>query len=71
MLDGTFGMTRNTDNISNLKSFFNNIIIPEIKFLNKSRAPNATATPNNPNPAITGPIFIPTLRVQQLFLKNY
>ena len=33
--------------------------IPEIKFLNKSCAPNATATPNNPNPAIIGPILIP------------
>ena len=33
--------------------------IPEIKFLNKSCAPNATATPNNPNPAMIGPIFIP------------
>ena len=27
--------------------------------LNKSWAPNATATPNKPNPAIIGPIFIP------------
>ena len=33
--------------------------IPEIKFLNKSCAPNATATPNKPRPAIIGPIFIP------------
>ena len=33
--------------------------IPDIKFLNKSCAPSATATPNNPNPAIIGPIFIP------------
>ena len=33
--------------------------IPEIKFLNKSWAPKATATPNKPNPAIIGPIFIP------------
>ena len=33
--------------------------IPEIKFLNKSCAPSATATPNNPKPAIIGPIFIP------------
>ncbi len=33
--------------------------IPEIKFLNKSCAPNATATPNSPSPAIIGPIFIP------------
>ena len=34
-------------------------MMPEIKFLNKSWAPKATATPNNPKPAITGPIFIP------------
>ena len=33
--------------------------IPEIKFLNKSCAPSATATPNKPSPAIIGPIFIP------------
>ena len=33
--------------------------IPEIKFLNKSCAPNATATPNKPKPAIIGPILIP------------
>ena len=33
--------------------------IPDIKFLNKSCAPSATATPNRPNPAIIGPIFIP------------
>ena len=33
--------------------------IPEIRFLNKSCAPNATATPNKPNPAIIGPILIP------------
>ena len=33
--------------------------IPDIKFLNKSLAPNATATPNKPKPAIIGPIFIP------------
>ena len=33
--------------------------IPDIKFLNKSCAPNATATPNSPRPAIIGPILIP------------
>ena len=33
--------------------------MPEIKFLNKSCAPNATATPNKPSPAIIGPILIP------------
>ena len=33
--------------------------MPEIKFLNKSCAPKSTATPNNPNPAMIGPIFIP------------
>ena len=33
--------------------------IPEIKFLNKSCAPSATATPNSPSPAIIGPILIP------------
>ncbi len=33
--------------------------IPEIKFLNKSCAPKATATPNKPSPAIIGPILIP------------
>ena len=33
--------------------------IPDIKFLNKSCAPSATATPNKPSPAIIGPIFIP------------
>ena len=32
---------------------------PDIKFLNKSWAPRATATPSNPKPAIIGPIFIP------------
>ena len=31
--------------------------IPEIKFLNKSCAPNATATPNKPKPAMIGPII--------------
>ena len=34
-------------------------MIPLIKFLNKSWAPSATATPNKPNPAITGPTLIP------------
>ena len=33
--------------------------MPEIKFLNKSCAPRATATPNSPKPAIIGPILIP------------
>ena len=33
--------------------------MPDIKFLNKSCAPKATATPNKPSPAIIGPIFIP------------
>ena len=33
--------------------------IPDIKFLNRSWAPKATATPNKPNPAMIGPIFIP------------
>jgi len=31
----------------------------KIKFLNKSCAPSATATPNSPSPAIIGPILIP------------
>ena len=30
-----------------------------IKFLNKSCAPSATATPNKPSPAMIGPILIP------------
>ena len=38
--------------------FSSKIIIPEIKFLNKSCAPKATATPNSPKPAIIGPILI-------------
>ena len=42
-----------------LNLFSTNTKIPDIKFLNKSCAPNATATPNKPNPAIIGPIFIP------------
>ena len=33
--------------------------IPEIRFLKRSCAPRATATPNKPKPAIIGPIFIP------------
>ena len=33
--------------------------MPDIKFLNKSWAPNATATPNKPKPAMIGPILIP------------
>ena len=33
--------------------------MPEIKFLNKSWAPSATATPNKPKPAMIGPILIP------------
>ncbi len=32
---------------------------PEIRFLNKSCAPKATATPNNPSPARIGPILMP------------
>ena len=44
-----------------MKSFSNKIIIPEIKFLNRSWAPRATTTPNKPSPAITGPIFIPQI----------
>ena len=35
--------------------------MPEIKFLNKSWAPKATATPNKPSPAIIGAIFIPQI----------
>ena len=42
-----------------LNLFSTSTNIPDIKFLNKSCAPNATATPNNPNPAIIGPILIP------------
>ena len=42
-----------------LNLFSTNTKIPEIKFLNKSWAPSATATPNKPKPAIIGPIFIP------------
>ena len=42
-----------------LNLFSTSTKIPEIKFLNKSCAPKATATPNNPKPAIIGPIFIP------------
>ena len=42
-----------------LNRFSTNTKIPEIKFLNKSCAPKATATPNKPKPAIIGPIFIP------------
>ena len=33
--------------------------MPDIRFLNKSCAPKATATPNRPRPAIIGPILIP------------
>ena len=33
--------------------------IPEIRFLNKSWAPNAMATPNKPKPAIIGATLIP------------
>ena len=32
--------------------------MPDMRFLNKSCAPRATATPNKPSPAITGPTFI-------------
>ena len=32
---------------------------PDIKFLKRSWAPRATATPKRPNPAIIGPTFIP------------
>ena len=35
------------------------IKIPEIRFLKKSWAPRATATENKPNPATSGPIWIP------------
>ena len=42
-----------------LNLFSTSTKIPDIKFLNKSCAPNATATPNKPSPAIIGPIFIP------------
>ena len=35
--------------------------IPEIRFLNKSWAPRATATPKSPKPAIIGPILIPQI----------
>ena len=37
------------------------IRIPDIRFLNKSWAPNATATENSPNPAIIGPISTPKI----------
>ena len=40
-----------------LNLFSTNTKIPEIKFLNKSCAPRATATPNKPSPAIIGPII--------------
>ena len=42
-----------------LNLFSTNTKMPDIRFLNKSCAPSATATPNNPSPAIIGPIFIP------------
>jgi len=42
-----------------LNLFSTNTKMPEIKFLNKSCAPSATATPTYPNPAIIGPILIP------------
>ena len=42
-----------------LNLFSTNTKIPDIRFLNKSWAPSATATPNKPSPAIIGPIFIP------------
>jgi len=41
-----------------LNLYSTNTKIPEIKFLNKSCAPSATATPTKPNPAIIGPTFI-------------
>ena len=37
------------------------INIPEIRFLNKSCAPKATATENKPRPAIIGPIWTPNI----------
>jgi len=42
-----------------LNLFSTSTKIPDIKFLNKSCAPKATATPNKPSPAIIGPILIP------------
>ena len=42
-----------------LNLFSTNTKTPEIRFLNKSWAPRATATPNNPKPAIIGATFIP------------
>ena len=44
-----------------MKRFSMMIRTPEIKFLNKSCAPNATATPKRPNPAMIGPTFIPQI----------
>ena len=48
--------------------------MPEIKFLNRSCAPNATATPNKPKPAMIGPIFIPqsssTLTAPNKYITN-
>ena len=34
-------------------------MIPDMRFLNKSCAPSATATPKRPKPAMTGPILMP------------
>ena len=39
--------------------FSNKIKIPDIRFLNKSWAPKATATLRSPSPAKIGPTFIP------------
>ena len=48
MLDDTCFMSDHFNDISYFKSFFYNNHQTEIKFLNKSCAPKATATPNNP-----------------------
>ena len=51
--------------------------MPEIRFLKRSWAPNATATPKSPKPAIIGPTLIPhnsstaqKPKIKTIFLKK-
>ena len=68
MFNSTHSVIWYINNITNVKSFFNNQNT-DIKFLNKSCAPRATATPSRPSPAIIGPILFPVSKTATIAKK--